>query len=79
MDVFVEVVQNPAVHAGQVTGGLQVLLGPLQLTVEPCHPILQQTAGVRGHTMTLQREKEHQRIADHVDDVMTVLDEVLCV
>ena len=48
MDVFVEVIQDLAVDGGGVAGGHQVLLGPLELAVEPRHTVLQQTAGVRG-------------------------------
>ena len=54
MDVFVEVVQDLAVHGGGVAGGHQVLLGPLELAVEPRHPVLQQAAGVRGQTQARQ-------------------------
>ena len=41
VDVFVEVIQDLAVHGGRVAGGHQVLLGPLELAVEPRHTVLQ--------------------------------------
>ena len=43
VDVFVEVIQDLAVHRASVGRGQQVLLGPLELPVQTSHTLLQQT------------------------------------
>ncbi len=45
VDVLIEVVQNFAVHWSRVRWGHEVLLGPLELTMQPCNPVLEQAAG----------------------------------
>lgn len=45
VDVLIEFIQNFAIHWSKIRWGHEVLLGPLQLTMQPCHPVLQQSTG----------------------------------
>lgn len=83
VDVLIEVVQNFAVYWSKVRWGHEVLLGPLELTVQPCHPVLQQAAGWghkidvnMGNTNTvsdLQLPRSHKASND------IIIIQILCV